>query len=213
MQSYVKFMKEILSLTKECSAIIEKKIPPKLKDLRNFNIPCTIGNVVFEKALCDLRASVNLMPLSVYQKLKLGEEKPTTVTLHMVGRLVKHPRGVIEDVLVKVDKFIFPANFIILDMEEDANIPIILGRTFLATGRALIDVRKGELKLRVQKGEVTFNVFVATEIPTCCRLDVVKRRDNELEVSKQGSMTKCGMQKVRHRLKRFFSWKIRMLHE
>ncbi|XP_062074984.1 uncharacterized protein LOC133778991 [Humulus lupulus] len=156
--SYMNFMKEILSkkrkledyetmaITKECSTIIQKKLPPKLKDLSSFIIPCTIGNVVFEKALCDLGISVNLMPLSIYQKLKLGEARPTTIILQMVDRSVKHPRGIIEDVLVKVDKFIFHADFIILDIEEDTNIPIILGRPFLATGRALIDVQKGELK-------------------------------------------------------------------
>ncbi|XP_062075805.1 uncharacterized protein LOC133779924 [Humulus lupulus] len=159
MQSYVKFMKEISSkkrkledyeivaITEECSVILQKKLPPKLKDSGSFTIPCTIGNVVFEKVLCDLGASVNLMPLSIYRKLKLGEARPTIVTLQMANRSVKHPRGIIDDVLVKVDKLIFPADFIILDMEEDTNIPIILRRPFLATGRALINVQNGELKL------------------------------------------------------------------
>ena len=91
--TYVKFMKDILSkkrrlknyetiaLTEECSAIIQKKLPQKLKDLGSFTIPCTIGNVVFERALCDLGASINLMPLSIFRRLGLGEAKPTTVTL------------------------------------------------------------------------------------------------------------------------------------
>ena len=161
MPTYVKFMKDILlkkrrleeyetiALTKECSAIIQKKLPHKLKDPGSFTIPCTIGNAVFERALCDLGASINLMPLSIFRRLGLGEGKPTTVTLQPVDRSLKHPRGIIEDVLVKVDKFIFPTNFIVLDMEEDKEIPIILGMPFLATGRALIDVQKGELRLRV----------------------------------------------------------------
>ena len=89
------------------------------------------------------------MPLSIFRRLGLGEAKPTRVTLQMADRSIKHPRGVIEDVLVKVDKFIFPADFVVLDMEEDRDIPIILGRPFLATGKALIDVQKGELRLRV----------------------------------------------------------------
>ena len=89
------------------------------------------------------------MPLSIFRRLGLGEASPTTVTLQLADRLLKHPRGVIEDVLVKLDKFIFPANFIVLDMEEDKEIPIILGRSFLSTGRAMIDVHKRELKLRV----------------------------------------------------------------
>ncbi|XP_062093741.1 uncharacterized protein LOC133799759 [Humulus lupulus] len=115
MQSYVKFMKEILlkkrkledyetmALIEECNTILQKKLPPKLKDSGSFTIPCTIGNVVFEKALYDLGASVNLMPLSIYQNLKLGEARPNTMTLQMADRSVKHPRGIVEDVPVKVD--------------------------------------------------------------------------------------------------------------
>ena len=80
------------------------------------------------------------MPLSIFRHLGLGEACPTIVTLQLADRSLKHPRGVIEDVLVKVDKFIFPVDFIILDMEEDKEIPIILGRPFLATGRAMINV-------------------------------------------------------------------------
>ena len=99
------------------------------------------------------------MPLSIFRRLELGEAKPTTITLQLANRSLKHPRGIIEDVLVKVDKFIFPANFIVLDMEEDREIPIILGRPFLVIRRALIDVQKGELRLRVQDEEVRFSVF------------------------------------------------------
>ena len=162
MPSYVKFMKDILSrkrrleefetvaLTEECSAILQKKLPPKLKDPGSFTIPCTIGNQYFGKALCDLGASVNLMPLSIFVKLGVGEVKPTSVRLQLADRSLAYPRGVVEDVLVKVDKFIFPADFIVLDMEEDADIPLLLGRPFLATGRTLIDVQKGELTMRVQ---------------------------------------------------------------
>lgn len=159
MPSYVKFMKDILSkkrklgdyemvaLSEECSAVLQKKLPPKLRDPGSFTIPCTIGSIEEMKALCDLGASINLMPLSVFRRLQLGEAKPTTVTLQLADRSLTHPRGIIEDVLVKVDKFIFPADFIILDMEEDLNVPIILGRPFLATGQALIDVQKGEQKI------------------------------------------------------------------
>ena len=80
------------------------------------------------------------MPLSIFIRMGLGEARPTTVTLKLANRSLKHPRGMIEDVLVKVDKFIFPADFIVLDIEEDKEIPIILGRPFLATGMAMIDV-------------------------------------------------------------------------
>ena len=89
------------------------------------------------------------MPLSIFKRLGLGEARLTTVTLQLANISLNHPKGVIEGVLVKVDKFIFPTDFIVLDMEEDKEIPIILGRPFLATGRAMIDVQRGELKLRV----------------------------------------------------------------
>ena len=153
---------ETVALTKECSAILQKKPPQKLKDLESFNIPCSIGNVSFKKAICDLEESINLMPLSIIKKLGLGEVRPTTMTLQLVDRSLKHLRGIIENVLVKVDEFIFLANFIFLDVEKDKETPIILGRLFLATGRALIDVHKRELKFKVQEEEVTFHVFQAS---------------------------------------------------
>ncbi|XP_062118549.1 uncharacterized protein LOC133832190 [Humulus lupulus] len=103
---------------------------------------CAQGNIESMNALCDLGASINLMPLSVFRRLKLGEARPTTVTLQLADCSLVHPRGIIEDVLVKVDKFIFPAYFIVLDMVEDTNVPLILGRPFLAIGQALIDVQK-----------------------------------------------------------------------
>ena len=152
MPSYVKFMKDILSkkrrlldfktlnLTEECSAIVQRKLPQKLKYPRSFTIPCTTRNSIFGRALCDLGASINLMPLSIFKRLRLSEARPNTVTLQLADMSLKHPRGVIEHVLVKVDKFIFLADFIVLDMEEDKEIPIILDRPFLATGKAMIDV-------------------------------------------------------------------------
>lgn len=115
------------------------------------------------------------MPLSVYNRLKLGQAKPTTVMLQMADRSLSHPYGVVEDVLVKVGKFIFPADFIILDMEENEKIPIIMGRPFLATGRALIDVQKGELMLRVDKEEAVFPVFSPIDIPACYQVEVVSK--------------------------------------
>ena len=89
------------------------------------------------------------MPLSIFRRLGLGEAKPTAITLQLADQSLKHLREIIEDVPVKVEKFIFPANFIVLDMEKDREILIILGRPFLATGRALLDVKKEEIRLRV----------------------------------------------------------------
>ena len=160
---YVNSMKDVLSkkrklgdyetvaLSEECSSILKKKLPPKLKDPSSFTIPCAIGNVVFERSLCDLGASINLMSWSIFKKLKLGEARPMKVTLQLAYRSLTHPHGIIEDVLVKVDKFIFPVALIILDMQEDKEVPIILGRPFLSTGRAMIDVKKREPELRVQE--------------------------------------------------------------
>ncbi|XP_062075447.1 uncharacterized protein LOC133779509 [Humulus lupulus] len=220
MPSYVNFMKEFLSkkrktvaLIEECCATLQKKQPPKLKDTGSFNIPCSIEGSIETKALCDLGASVNLMALSIFRRLNLGEAQPTTVSLQMADRSINHPRGVIEDVLVKVGKFIFPTEFIIVDMKEDENISIILGRSFFATGRALIDVQKGELKLRVEKEEVIFNIFAATEIPKCCGVQVVNQGENNLKVSKKRTIVKSGMRKGHHQLKMFFSERIRMLYE
>ena len=99
------------------------------------------------------------MPLSMFKRLKLGEPKSTTISLQLADRSYQHPRGIIENVLVKVGKFVLPADFVILDMEEDDSVPIILGKSFLATGKAQINVQEGELKLRVQGDEITFHVF------------------------------------------------------
>ncbi|XP_027368184.1 uncharacterized protein LOC113874162 [Abrus precatorius] len=152
MSSYAKFMKELLSkkrklehdktvpLTKQCSVILKRKLPQKLKDLESFSIPCEIGKCTVEKALYDLRASINLMPLAIIRKLGIKEVKPTNITLQLADRSYIYPYGVVEDLLVKIDKFILLADFVIFDMEVDTNILLILSRPFLATGRALIDV-------------------------------------------------------------------------
>ncbi|KAM6567781.1 hypothetical protein CsatA_026909 [Cannabis sativa] len=177
MPNYVKFLKDILTkkrrlgefetvaLTEGCSAMLKNKIPPKLKDPGSFTIPISIGGRDVGRALCDLGASINLMPMSIFKKLGIGEARPTTVTLQLADRSMAHPDGKIEDVLVQVDKFIFPADFIILDYEEDREVPIILGRPFLATGRTLIDVEKGELTMRAQDEQATFKVFHPIRAP------------------------------------------------
>ena len=129
-----------MSLTATCSAVIQQKLPAKMKDPGSFTIPCSIGNYEFKKALCDSSASINLMPLSVVQRLSLGELTPTSITLQMADRSMTQPKGVLEDVLVKVGKFIFPVDFVIMKIEEDTQFPLLLGRPFLATEAALIDV-------------------------------------------------------------------------
>ena len=129
-----------------------------MKDPGSFTIPYSIGKYEFKKALCDLRASINLMPLLVVQRLCLGELTPTKITLQMADRSMAQPEGVLEDVLVKVGKFIFPVDFVVMKMEEDNQVSLLLGRPFLATGAASIDVQKGELTLRVGNEAVHFNL-------------------------------------------------------
>ncbi|XP_031271095.1 uncharacterized protein LOC116129498 [Pistacia vera] len=188
MSKYAKFLKEIITkkrrfeehetvmLMEECSALLLKKLPQKLRDPKSFTIPCTIGNVHFAKVLCDLGASVNLMPFSIYKKLGLGEVKPTIIHLQLVDRSIKYLRGVVEDVLIKVDKLFFLVDFIVLDMEEDQEVPLLLERPFRATGRTLIDVHKGKLILRVENEQVEFNVFDTMKCPpkldTCFEISI-----------------------------------------
>ena len=171
MPLYAKFLKDILSkkrkiveegivnLTATCSALMKKELPEKMKDPGSFTIPCIIEGVQIQKALCDSGASINLMPLSVAKKLSLGELIPTTINLQMADRSMVKPEGVLEDVLVTVGKFVFPVDFIILDMEEDSQVPLLLGRPFLAIGAALIDMEKGVLTLRVGDEAAAFNLI------------------------------------------------------
>ena len=177
MLNYVTFLKEILSkkrkiaekgivnLTATCSTVIQQKLPAKMKNPGSFTIPCSIGKYEFKKALCDSSASINLMPLSVVHRLSLGELTPTAITLQMADRSMAQPEGVLEDVLVKVGKFIFHVDFVIMKIEEDTQVPLLLGRPFLATGATLIDVKKGELALRVGEEAVHFNLNKGLEQP------------------------------------------------
>ncbi|XP_062089221.1 uncharacterized protein LOC133795776 [Humulus lupulus] len=208
MPNYVKFLKDILTkkrrlgefetvaLTEGCSAMLKSKIPPKLKDPGSFTIPCSIGGRDVGRALCDLGASINLMPMSIFKKLGIGEVRLTTVTLQLADLSMAHPEGKIEDVLVQVDKFIFPADFIILDYEVDRDVPIILGKPFLATGRTLIDVEKGELTMRAQEEQVTFKVFNPIRSPDevgDCLAITVKNSNMEEEVPTRGKKGICNM--------------------
>ncbi|XP_022041040.1 uncharacterized protein LOC110943611 [Helianthus annuus] len=170
MPKYAKFLKDILTnkkkledlstvtLSEECSAVVQNKLPKKMTDPGSFTIPCLIGNLTVSNALADLGASINLMPYSIFAKLDLGEPSPTRMSIQLADRSVKFPRGIVENMLVKVDKFVFPVDFVILDMDEDSEVPLILGRPFLATTRALIDVYDGKLTLRVDEDEVTFDI-------------------------------------------------------
>ncbi|XP_075086214.1 uncharacterized protein LOC142168936 [Nicotiana tabacum] len=156
---------EITTLTEECSVRAQSKLPPKLKDPGSFTISQSLGKQEVGRALCDLGASINLMPSSLLKQLVLGILGPTTIILQLADRSVVMPEGIIEDVLVRVGKFILPADFVVLDYEADEEVPIILGGPFLGTAGAIIDVREGKLKMRVGDKEIIFNVYKALKIP------------------------------------------------
>ncbi|XP_059310138.1 uncharacterized protein LOC132061315 [Lycium ferocissimum] len=130
-----------------------------------FTIPCNIRLHAFARALCDTGASINLMPLVIFKQSGLGTPRPTSMRLQMADKSIKKPIGVIDDVLVQVGKFMFPVDFVILDCAVDRDIPIILGRPFLATGRALMDSEKNEIKFRVNDEEVTFQASKGMKLP------------------------------------------------
>ncbi|GJY59185.1 reverse transcriptase domain-containing protein [Tanacetum coccineum] len=156
---YQKMLKALLSnkekllelantpLNENCSAVILKKLPEKLGDPGKFLIPCSFSELNC-KALADLGASINLMPLSVWKKLGLSELISTRMTLELANRSVCTPAGIARDVFVLVGRFTFPTDFVIVDYESDPRVPLILGRPFLRTARALIDVHGEELILR-----------------------------------------------------------------
>nr|GMD14738.1 uncharacterized protein LOC109174785 [Ipomoea batatas] len=195
MPSYAKYIKEIVSnkkkleefatvhLNEECSAILQSKLPPKLMDPGSFSIPCTIGNTVVDKCLCDLGASINLMPLTLFKKLGIAEMKATTISLQLADRSVKYPQGVVEDILVKVGKFYFPADFLILDMGNDTDTSLILGRPFLLTGGVIIDMPLGKLIFRVGTEKEEFSISKVVKFPSfdesCHFVDVIEKLSKE----------------------------------
>ncbi|XP_019248644.1 PREDICTED: uncharacterized protein LOC109227906 [Nicotiana attenuata] len=211
MPSYAKFLKEILSskkkleevyvvmLTEKCSAILQNKLPQKLGNLCSFTIPCTLGGVYFEKALGDFGASINLMPFSIFRKLDLGEMKDIGVSLQFADQSTKKPKGIIENVHVRVDKFVFPLDFVVLEMKECPDEPIILGRPFLATGREIIDVHQGQLILRVDEERVIFYMqkilrFSGDETSSSCfSIDMISDLANEFKDDQliSDSMKRC----------------------
>jgi hypothetical protein len=138
-------------LTEQVSSILQCKLPINYKDPKCLTISCMIKANQIERALLDLGASMNLSPYSIYLQLGLGELKPTSMTLQLANRSVKRPRGIIEDVLIKVDKFYFPVDFIVIDTKPVHNvgsqIPIILGQPFLVTANAENNCRTGEMKI------------------------------------------------------------------
>ncbi|XP_023754509.1 uncharacterized protein LOC111902933 [Lactuca sativa] len=150
MLKYAKFVKDLLTNRTKIGEI------SKMGDLGSLTLPCQFGNLAISHALSDSGGSVKLMPYSFFKKLDLPEPRPIRMAIHLTNKMVTFPRGICEDLLVKVDKFVFPADFIVLDIDEDEPVPIILGRPILRTARALVDIRESKLTLRVGEEAVTF---------------------------------------------------------
>ncbi|XP_042415120.1 uncharacterized protein LOC122004272 [Zingiber officinale] len=158
---------ELISMGKNVSALLQP-VPQKCEDPGVFTVPCVIGDCIFEDVMLDLGASINVMPKSVFQSLRIGPLQPTGVVIQLVNRSQAHPAGVIEDVLVKVRELIFPADFYILDMEGDVlanRAPLILGRPFLKTAITKIDVHAGTLSMEIGDTVVRFSIFEAMKHP------------------------------------------------
>ncbi|XP_023757003.1 uncharacterized protein LOC111905549 [Lactuca sativa] len=159
---YLNLLKGLFAARKdiaEVAKLVLDELPEKKGDLGSISTPCQFGNILATQALTDSGASINIIPFSFFKKLNLPEPKPINMKIHLADKIIIRPRGVCEDLLIKVDKFVFPVDFIVLDMEEDPKIPIILGRSFLNTACALIDVCESTLTLRVGDESTVFKAI------------------------------------------------------
>ncbi|CAN6440342.1 unnamed protein product [Victoria cruziana] len=180
--AYARFLKELCTkkrrsrkvlkyvlLSEETSSLLQRRLPPKLEDLGAPIILCVIGHIRVERALLDLGVSVNVLPGYFYDVFNLERLKPTSMTIQMADRSVKAPQGVLEDVLLKIEDFMFPVDFVILDIEGvnvEHQMPIILGRPFLATANACINCRTRVLEISFGDRKLRLNIFHATMGPT-----------------------------------------------
>nr|GEU68176.1 reverse transcriptase domain-containing protein [Tanacetum cinerariifolium] len=173
-----------IPLNENFSAMLLKKLPEKLGDPGKFLIPCDFPGMVVCHALADLGASINLMPLSIWKNLSLAELTPTRMTLELEDRSITRPKRVAEDVFIKVGKFHFPADFVVIDFKADPRVPLILGRSFLRTSRALIDVNGEETTRRVNDEAVTFNLNQTTRY-SCTYDDLSVNRIDIIDVARE----------------------------
>ncbi|CAN6579348.1 unnamed protein product [Malus baccata var. baccata] len=172
--------KEVVQVSENVSAVLQRKLPPKCKDPGSFTIPCVIGNTKFEQCMLDLGASINVMPYSIYASMNLGELKNDGVIIQLADRSNAYPKGVLEDVLVQVGNLIFPADFYVLDMEDSPHstpLPILLGRPFMKTARTKIDVFKGTLTMEFDGEVIDFNLSESIKFPkddhSCFSIDIL----------------------------------------
>ncbi|GJV68543.1 DNA-directed DNA polymerase [Tanacetum coccineum] len=177
MPKYAKYLKSLLTnksrleeactvtMNKRCLAVLLNKLPSKEKDPGSFTIPCQVSHLQTNNGLADLGASISLMPYTMYEKLGLGEPKPTRMSLKLGDRSIQYPTGIVKNVLIKVDKFILLIDFVILYMPKDSRILIILGRLFLATARAMINVFNKKITLRAGDDEVILDMDQSLKKP------------------------------------------------
>ncbi|GJW21782.1 homeodomain-like protein [Tanacetum coccineum] len=167
---------------------INKSIPKKEKDPGSFTLPCFISNECFDNALVDLGANINVMPLSTYLNLGLGELAHTKLTVELADRTSKYPKGIAKNVLVGISNFVFPIDFIILDMPEDIKVPLIIGRPFLSTAHAKIDVYKRKITLRVREEMIVFTSVkpASSLIKRVYMLSLRERMELDLEARLMG---------------------------
>ncbi|CAN6562535.1 unnamed protein product [Malus baccata var. baccata] len=174
--------KEVVHVSENVSALLQRKLPPKCKDPGSFTIPCVIGNTRFDHAMLDLGASINVMPYSVYASMNLGKLKIDGVIIQLADRSNAYPKGVLEDVLVQVDHLIFPADFYVLDMEDSTHSPpspLLLGRPFMKTAQTKIDVAKGAVTMAFGGDMINFKIPESIEntndVRSCCAINVPNR--------------------------------------
>ncbi|CAM8961140.1 unnamed protein product [Rhodiola kirilowii] len=176
--TYAKFLKDIVSnrkvieessmvaLNVECSAIVQSRMPKKMQDNGSFSIPISLGKIEIDRALCDLGASISLIPYSLFEQIDVGELHPTTISLKLADRSSRIPREILRDVPIKIGKFFIPVDFYVLEMDVEQEMPIILGRPFLNTVDAVI--RCGEGSIELKKGDEKLKFFLknAMKAPT-----------------------------------------------
>nr|GEV70448.1 hypothetical protein [Tanacetum cinerariifolium] len=148
----------MVKLNARCFDVLQNELPPKEKDPGSFNLPCTIGTTTLSNALADLEASISIMPFSLFKRLGLGNPKPINMVIEMADRSMQSPMGIVKNVLVKINKCIFPIDFIILDIIKDNKVPIIIGRPMLATAHARIDIFGKKISLEVRTEQITFDI-------------------------------------------------------
>ncbi|XP_021728347.1 uncharacterized protein LOC110695423 [Chenopodium quinoa] len=189
---FAKFMKELCTIKRKhrlggkekvkvsahVSAVFQKKLPEKCGDPGMFTVPVTIKDTTLHWAMLDLGASINVIPYSLFKSLELGPLHETGVVIQLADRSNVYPKGVVEDVLVKVDGLIFPADFYVLDMEHDKQaVPILLGRPFLKTAKTKIDVSTGSFTMEVDGKAIVYNIYDSIKYPvdthSLCSINVV----------------------------------------